>query len=107
MASTVDMDTQRAKQWQTEINELNKRLAQLLNGVNESVQTIQKGAEGSILSQLVQNVTEMFNAATELVKAFDNLVQSVGNLIESATKLAGKIVEGISTVGKFVGMLGI
>lgn len=107
MASTVDMDIQAARAWQSSIEDLNRQLGVELNGVNDSVKTIENSAEGSVVSAIAQNVTEMFNAATELVKAFDGLVQSVGDVIEKATGLADKIVEGLKVVGKVGAVFGL
>ena len=107
MATTVDMDIQAARAWQKDIERLNHDLSGELQGVNESVKTIENSAEGGIVANIAQNVTEMFNAATDLVKAFDGLVQSVGDVIEKATGLADKIVEGLVVIGKAAAIFGL
>jgi methyl-accepting chemotaxis protein len=107
MASTVDMDIEAARKWQQSIEDLNKRLAEVLNGVNESVQTIEKVSEGSIISVISQNVKEMFEAATDLVNAFTGLVKSVADVITAATGLADKIVDGLKVVGKVGALFGL
>ncbi len=107
MATTVDMDIQAARAWQSSIEELNKELGVELQGVNESVKTIENSAEGGVIANIAQNVTEMFSAATDLVNAFTGLVQSVGDVIEKATGLAEKIVEGLGVVGKVGAFLGL
>ena len=107
MATTVDMDIQAARDWQSSIEDLNKQLGVELNGVNESVKTIENSAEGGIVANIAQNVTEMFNAATDLVNAFTGLVNSVGEVIAKATTLADKIVEGLGVVGKVGAFFGL
>ncbi len=107
MATTVDMDIQAARAWQSSIEDLNKELGIELNAVNDSVKTIENSAEGGVVATIAQNVTEMFNAATDLVNAFTGLVQSVGDVIEKATNLADKIVDGLGVVGKVGAFFGL
>ena len=107
MATTVDMDIQAARAWQSSIEDLNKELGVELQGVNESVKTIENSAQGGVVSNIAQNVTDMFNAATDLVNAFTGLVQSVGDVIDKAANLADKIVEGLGAVGKVGALLGL
>lgn len=107
MATTVDMDIQAAREWQSSIEDLNRELGVELQGVNDSVKTIENSADGGIIQTISQNVVDMFNAATDLVKAFDGLVQSVGDVISKATDLAGKIVEGLKEVGKIGAIFGL
>lgn len=107
MASTVDMDIQAARAWQSSIEELNQELGVELNGVNESVQTIQNSGEGSIIEVIGTNVRDIITASTDLVNAFKGLVDSVGEVIDKATNLADKIVEGLKVVGKVGAVFGL
>ena len=100
---TVDMDVRAADQFNSDLGDLNRRLESILNGINQCVETIGQGATGSIISQLIQKATEMFDAAVNLVNAFANLVNSIADIVTAASQLVNTITDAIASVGKFLG----
>ena len=107
MASNVQIsikDEQTARQWLQMVQAINEDYFTAMKDAGDTLSDMQNFADGTLVDDFVQFVTDILNAAQTTFNTIDAIADTVNSVLDKVKNFTSDVVGGISSaVGKIFG----